>query len=369
MHPTSTPTAAQETTPAVVRAALQELSDAFIIHPDDWEALLPDQQAAVLASPHPDAALRQLVDHGLLTEYQAGRLRLGQTFGLVLGNYRVLGHLGAGGMGVVFRAEHVRQRQPVAIKVLTLARDESGPALHRFLGEIQAVGQLRHPNIVAAFDSGTLASSVPEGPVLHYFVMEYVAGQDLEEMVVEHGPLPPGQASDIAWQVASALVAAHAQHLIHRDIKPSNVLVTSAGQAKLLDFGLTRRPDLRLTEPGTALGTLQYIAPEQAQDASTVDGRADVFGLGATLFWCLTGRPPFPTQGTIARDLLSRLRQPPPSVRTYQPHLPPELDDVVRRMMAVNPDDRYPTPIAVMAALEPFRVRPESTVTDRSTSD
>src|SRR5947209_673284 len=238
MSEPSTPSPKADFCPVSMRAALQDLLDANIILAEDWDALSAEQQVEVLGGNEPDEVLRRLVEIGLLTDYQAGRLRLGQTFGLVLGKYRVLGHLGAGGMGVVFRAEHVRLRRQVAIKVLSLPRDESGPALHRFLGEIRAVGQLRHPNIVAAFDAGEMVSPVPEGPVLHYFVMEYVAGQDLEELVLEHGPLTPGQACDVACQVASALVEAHEQDLIHRDLKPSNVLLTPAGQAKLLDFGL-----------------------------------------------------------------------------------------------------------------------------------
>src|SRR5207302_355348 len=143
----------------------------------------------------------------------------------------------------------------------------------------------------------------------------------------------------------------HKFNLVHRDIKPSNILITPEEQAKLLDFGLAQQLDHRMTEPGTVLGTIDYMAPEQAQDASAVDVRADIYGLGATLFWCLTGEPPFPSQGNIARDLAYRLNQPPPSVRTHHPEIPGALDTVVTRMLATKPEDRYATPQALMRAL------------------
>jgi response regulator RpfG family c-di-GMP phosphodiesterase len=347
-------TAASQSAVPSVQSALRELLDSTLLLAEDWEALPDEARDDLLSCEDPEQVLRRLVGHGLLTAYQAERLRSGQTFGLVLGNYRVLDRLGVGGMSVVFRGEHVRMRRPVALKVVALHRDESGPALTRFLGEIRAVAQLRHPNIVAAFDAGEVVSPVVDLPVLHYFAMEYVPGQDLDDRVAMSGPLAPGQACDIAYQVAAALAEAHKHPLVHRDIKPSNILVTPEGQAKLLDFGLARRFHHRLTEPGAVLGTIEYVAPEQVRDASAVDARADVYGLGATMFWCLTGRQPFPSQGHLTQDLLRRLKQPAPSVRTYAQHLPLELDTVVSRMMASDPDDRYPTAEAVMSALSPF---------------
>src|SRR5262249_41510594 len=145
-----------------------------------------------------------------------------------------------------------------------------------------------------------------------------VEGYDLDQIVERHGPLPPVQACDIIHQTACALGEAHKHQLVHRDIKPSNILVTSEQQAKLLDFGLALCYDHRLTDPGTVLGTLDYLAPEQAKDASSVDIRADLYSLGGTLFWCLTGRTPFPAQGNMVQELSERLNQPPPSVRTWR---------------------------------------------------
>ena len=221
------------------------------------------------------------------------------------------------------------------------------------------VAQLRHPNIVAAIDAGKAVSAVSDGSLsdaleLRYFAMDYVPGQDLEEYVQVQGPLSPGRACSLGCQIASALTETHKFGLVHRDIKPSNILVTSEGQAKLLDFGLMRHFNTRLTQPGTVLGTLDYMAPEQAQDASTVDIRADLYGLGGTLYWCLTGKLPFPPCVSPTETLIRRLTQPPPSPRQHVPDIPTQLEAVLVRLLATNPDDRYQTPHAVMQALVPF---------------
>ncbi len=223
---------------------------------------------------------------------------------------------------------------------------------------MRAIAQLQHPNIVGALDAGEISGPDCHDPVLHYFVMELIAGQNLEKYIETHGLLAPAQACDLAYQVAGALMEAHKHQLVHRDIKPPNILITPEGQAKLLDFGLARRFHSRATEPGAVLGTVGFMAPEQIRDASSVDARADIFGLGCTLFWCLTGRTPFPSQGNILTDLLGRSEQP-PSVRAFEPGVPPGLDAVVARMMATNPDERYPTAEAVTRALLPF-LKPES---------
>ena len=216
------------------------------------------------------------------------------------------------------------------------------------------IAQLRHPNIVTAIDAGKAASGDPDCTELRYFVMDYVPGQDLEEYVQTQGPLSPARACSLACQVASALAETHKFGMVHRDIKPSNILVTSEGQAKLLDFGLMRHINTRLTQPGTVLGTLDFMAPEQAQDASTVDIRADLYGLGGTLYWCLTGKLPFPPCVSPSETLIRRLTQPPPSPREHVPDLPADLEAVLLRLLATNPDDRYPSPQAVMQALMPF---------------
>lgn len=339
---------------------LQRLQKEKLILTEDWERLSDTIQSALTRhATDEEMLLPLLVEHGLITEYQAGRIAAGTTFGLILGNYRVLERIGAGGMGIVFKAEHIYMRRMAAIKVLPLGSEDNSVVLQRFYSEMRMVAQLLHPNIVVAFDAGRLDHHEPYGQSLLYFVMEYLEGHDLEQFVDRHGPMPVIQACDIMHQIASALLEAHKHKLVHRDIKPSNILVTSEQQAKLLDFGLARCFDSRLTDPGTVLGTLDYLSPEQAKDASTVDIRTDIYGLGGTLFWCLTGEPPFPSDGNMVQDLARRLNQPPPSVRRHQPEISQELDDIIQRMMATDPEDRFPTPEAVQQALLPF-LRPDS---------
>ncbi|MBY0528270.1 MAG: protein kinase [Gemmataceae bacterium] len=337
---------------------LADLLGSSIILDEEWQGLSDDRRRDLANCRERRALLDELVAERLLSRYQATQISAGRIFSLVLGNYRVLDRLGSGGMGVVLKAEHLRMRRLVAIKVMTLPagyRDDQ--MLARFYAEMRSVAQLQHPNIVAAIDAGESVGQDPDSPVQHYFVMEYVPGEDLETHVAVHGTLSPEHACDIAYQVASALDEANKHELVHRDIKPSNILVTPDHQAKLLDFGLARHFHHRVTEPGTVLGTPDYLAPEQARDASTVDIRADVFGLGGTLFWCLTGRTPFVPQPSITLDLAVRLTQSAPSVRSVRPDVPPELDVVVSRMMALKPENRYATPQAVMRALLPFLPR------------
>lgn len=345
-------------TPGTGQALLVQLLDTAIISAEDWENLSSSVRTRFRETSNTTEILSLLTEHALLTDYQAGRIEAGTTHGLILGNYRVLDRLGAGAMGVVFRAEHCRMRRQVAIKVLPVQSGQNQELLLRFFTEMRAVAQLQHPNIVAAIDAGDTVGDGSDTPVLHYFVMEYVPGNDLEKYVEKQGPLPIVQACDLAYQVASALAEADKHHLVHRDIKPSNVLVTPDGQSKLLDFGLARHFRHRNTEHGTLLGTLDYMAPEQVQDAASVDIRADIYALGATLYWCLTAKPPFATDGTLIQAVARRLKHSAPSVRDRRPEVPVGLDAVLVRMMALKPEDRYATPQAVMQALLPF-LRPE----------
>jgi response regulator RpfG family c-di-GMP phosphodiesterase len=337
-----------------VQAVLQELRGSSLILAEDWEALADDRRQQLLAAAHLNELWTRLVEYRLLTSFQVERIKCGDSFGLILGNYRLQDVLGSGGMGVVYRAEHMRLRREAALKVLTLSHGQDLQMLLRFFNEIRAVAQLQHPNIVAAIDAGEVAHPRPDQPVLHYFVMEYVPGQNLKDYVQAHGPLPVAKACDLVHQVASALAEAHRHHLVHRDIKPSNIRVTPDDQAKLLDFGLARHFRHRFTEPGLVLGTIDYIAPEQLRSSSEVDIRADIYGLGGTLYWCLTSRPPFESRGSFAQDVAYRLQQAPPSARFWRPDLPEDLDAVIMRMMALDPADRYQTPEAVMRALLPF---------------
>ncbi len=339
-------------------SVLDELLVKSYVLAEDWKQLPPEIQQQVVRSHDRATVLSLLVEHGLLTGYQASRIEAGSTFGLVLGNYRVLERLGAGGMAVVFKAEHVEMRHLVAIKVLPFSWGQDERLRSRFSAEMRVVARLRHPNIVAALDAGHVRGDDPDTPVLWYLVMEYVPGKDLEEYVLAQGPLPVQKACNVAYQIASALDEIHKFRLVHRDIKASNIMVTSTDEAKLLDFGLSRQLDAsaqgRVTQPGTLLGTIDYMAPEQARDASTVDIRADIYGLGVTLYWCLTGQLPFPpltgSAGSPRRAL--------PAVSLLAPDVPREMEHVLARMTAFDPAARYAEPRAVLHALLPF-LRPE----------
>ena len=335
---------------------LEELMREKLLLPDDLDGLNEDQLTALYATTERKQALAQLVEFGLLTPYQAERIESGKLHGLVLGNYRVLDRIGSGGMGTVYKAEHIQLRRLAAVKIVAIhtERGDWQRLFMRFRSEIRAVAQLRHPNIVQALDAGEIPPPDSESPALCYYVMEFVQGQDLETLVNQQGPLPIGQACEVIYQVASALHEIHCHRLVHRDIKPSNIVLTAEGKAKLLDFGLVRHLRHRVTEVGTVLGTVDYMAPEQASDASSVDIRADIYSLGGTLFWCLTGRQPFPSQGNLAEDLLLRRKQMPPSARALRPEIPPGLDAVIATMLHPDREKRYPEPKAVMNALVPY---------------
>jgi response regulator RpfG family c-di-GMP phosphodiesterase len=332
---------------------LEELLRRSVVLREDWDAQ-PAVHEEARRQTSSDRLLDKLLEWKLLTPYQAGCVRDGKLSGLVFGNYRILDRLGAGGMGVVFKAEHLFLRREVALKILPNPFDDDLHLLGRFLTEIRTVAHLQHPNIVAALDAGKTRGSDVEPVNFYYFAMEYVPGIDLERLVRDSGPLSLEKASQVVCQVAGALAEAHRHNLIHRDIKPSNILVTPEGQAKLLDFGLARQHQGRhLTQPGTVLGSPDYMAPEQAHGGN-VDHRADLYALGGAFCWCLTGSTPFPPRGSFAEDLAARQTQQPPLVRRARPELPAEIDSVVARMMALRPEDRYPTAQAVMNALLPF---------------
>jgi putative two-component system response regulator len=329
---------------------LEELLQRGIVNGRELDALPKGARGIVTRQEQAGRLLVQLVDFKLLTSYQADRIRSGKVHGLMMGHYRVRDRLGVGNAGVVFRGQHRETDQEVAIKVLIPPRGQDSVPILRFFAERKTVAQLTHPGIVRAVDVGEVTSDDPDEPILYYYVMEYVPGVDLEQHVRKEGPMDPAVACDVAYQVADALAEAHRHNLVHRDIKPANILLTVKGRALLLDFGLVRQLHSRQTEPGTLLGLLEWIAPEQVKDAHKVDIRADIYSLGCTLFWCLTATSPFGK----SRDLMGLASTPPPSVRSIRHDLSPELDAAVARMMAPRPDQRPATPQAVMEALGPF---------------
>ena len=297
-----------------------------------------------------------LVGFHALTRYLATRAIAGQYHGLAFGGYRVLDRLGSGTVGVVFRGEHTTLRRPVAIKAVNLVPELTPGVVARFFREVRLLSQIDHPNVVAVHDAGRLPEAEGQ-PGMAYFVMDLVPGGDLENRVYEQGTAAVGVAAEWGRQAARALAACHAGGFVHRDVKPSNLLLTATGGVKLIDFGLAREFASTLTGPGTLLGSLEFLAPEQLQDAPTAGEPADVYGLGATLFWVLTGQLPYPQQ-TRASEVIAAIQAGPPRrLRDLRPDLPPALDALVTRMLARHPGGR-PTAAQVAAELGQFTADP-----------
>jgi eukaryotic-like serine/threonine-protein kinase len=293
-----------------------------------------------------------LICDGLLTEYQARVILQGGEQKFMLGSkYRVLDLLGEGGMGTVYLCEHKHMRRRVAIKVLSSEKCQNPVLMERFQKEARAVAMLDDPNIVRAHD-------VDWDGKVPFLVMEYVEGTNLQKLIEDNGPLHHSRAVNYMAQTTSGLHHAFEAGLVHRDIKPANILVDRRGIIKILDLGLARlahESEAHLTNPedGGLLGTADYLAPEQALNASTVDVRADIYSLGATMYFLLTGKPPFP-DGTVAQKLIKHQTVMPKAPNTFDPEIPQGLNDVVMRMMAKNPNNRYATPGEVFDALQPW---------------
>ncbi len=299
----------------------------------------------------PPDLLDRLVRDQVLTPFQADRIAAGKYKGFVLGSYVILGRVGGGGMGQVYLAEHAEMRRLVAVKVLPVPLTEEPLARERFLREARAAAALDHPHIIKVFDLNR------EGRLL-YLVMEYLIGVNLQELVARDGPLSVEAAVSVAAQVCHGLAHAHERGLVHRDVKPANVLLDATGTAKLLDLGLVRSEadvDSRLTaEYGSAiLGTADYVAPEQAVNSSTVDDRADLYSLGATLYFLLAGRPLFPEGGAAQKLMWQQWKLPEP-LATFRPDLPPGLWEVVAKAIAKRKEDRHQSAVEFAAALAPF---------------
>lgn len=302
----------------------------------------------------PKALIQELLARGWLTSFQANHLLEGRDKELVLGSCLLLKPLGEGAMGRVYQARHGKLGQVVALKVIRQERLEHPDAIRRFQREIQAAAQLSHPNVVRAFDADQVGGT-------HFFVMEYVQGADLARLVKQAGPLSLGRACDCIRQAALGLQHAHEHGLIHRDIKPSNLLVTLDWGVKLLDMGLARvahpgeasEGSSLLTQEGSVMGTPDYVAPEQALDPHSADIRADIYSLGCTLYFLLTGQVPFPG-GTLTEKLLHHQMDEPVSVTVLRPEVPKVLAKVVGRLMAKRPEERWQTPAEVAKVMAAF---------------
>lgn len=323
----------------------------------DWllrKGFLSDSTAKELEdTPDPYALGVELAQRGYLTQYQVKKVFKGKGDSLVLGPYRILDRIGAGGMGRIYRAWHTRLKLPVAVKMIHREHLDSTRAMERFAREIETAAHLEHPNIVLIRDAG-------EEGGRPYLIMDFVDGRDLHDVVHEGGPLPIAQACEFARQAALGLQHAFERGVVHRDIKPGNLLVTNDTPpvVKVLDFGLARfkdeqRPEGPITQFGAVLGTVEYMAPEQALSASSADARSDVYSLGCTLYYLLAGQSPF-SGGTMVEKLAVRLAGGPPSIRSLRADVPESLDKVLAKVMAREPSARYQTPLEFAQALEPF---------------
>lgn len=356
--------------------------NAFLTDLREFQILSPEQLSETVNQlqrqfPSSRALAQELLRRNWLTPFQANQLLAGQGKSLLLGPYRMLQRLGEGGSGQVFKAEHVMMKRRVALKFLRAELVADQEMRRRFEREIQVISQLTHPHVVQAYDAGTVGNT-------YFLAMEYVEGQDLNQLVKKSGPLPVDQACDYIRQAALALQHIHQQGLVHRDIKPSNLMLcepaltavkagadrdrtVAMGPAaiarpvatiKLLDLGLARLHHLNgadrtrslTANDSMTMGTLDYLAPEQAVNFHAVDGRADIYSLGCSFYYLLTGHPPF-TEGTVAEILMKHQNVDPPPVSQERPDMPPWGAALIQKMMAKRPEDRVQTAAEVAAAL------------------
>ncbi|MCE2800277.1 MAG: protein kinase [Planctomycetaceae bacterium] len=318
--------------------------EAFAAH---REVLASESDPALLQDPI--AVCKSFEDAGLLTRWQSEKILQGKYKGFFLGKHKLLGHIGSGGMSSVYLGEHMVLKHRRAVKVLPKSKLGKTSYLERFQREAKAIASLSHPNIVRAYD-------IDNEKDTHYIVMEYIEGVDLQILVKKHGPLPYPLVADYIAQAAHGLQHAHDQGLIHRDVKPANFLINTDGVIKVLDLGLALFQDqddasLTMEYNDKVLGTADYLAPEQALNSHTVDNRADIYGLGCTMYFLLTGHPPFP-DGSISSRIIKHQNTMPPDIRVNRPDCPGELDGICVKMMQKDAKFRYQECNQVAQALE-----------------
>jgi serine/threonine-protein kinase len=282
-----------------------------------------------------------------------GRLRREVFEARQLGQYKLRRRLGGGGMGEVFLAEHQLMKRPCAIKVIRPERTEDPTALARFEREVRATAKLSHWNNIDIYDYGRTDDGT------FYYVMEYLPGKSIAELIKEYGPMSISRVIYLLRQICDALTEAHQAGLVHRDIKPANIFAAKRGGfydvGKLLDFGLVKplsgMDEAHLTQTGSITGSPQYMSPEQAMGEDEPDSRSDIYSLGAVAYFMLTGRPPFDDERPL-RVLLQHATEPPPPPSQLRPTVPEDLEQVILRCLGKKPDDRYQSAVDLAEALD-----------------
>ncbi len=304
---------------------------------------------ATRTSPQNDGLLRLLVTRGYLTRWQARQLKAGQSKGFFLGDYKLLTPLGAGGTGQVFKAQHSQRNEAVALKILS-RRTQISDAVERFRREARAALKLQHPHIVRTFEL------CHQGP-MYFIVMEYVNGKTLKQKVDTEGRLSVEQAARVGHDISSALEHARSLGMVHRDIKPSNIMIDADGTSKLADMGLVKffgqrtEESAGITRTGFFMGSVDYCAPEQAEDAREADAASDLYSLGCTLYFCLTGGPPF-TEGTDVQKIMAHRYEEPIRIDELNPQVPENFANLIHHnLMAKKPNERFPSPEDAAKAL------------------
>jgi len=330
---------------------LKHLTNSGVMPAEEIRALQASLPAEKLTPDNCQEFVRELVRLKKLTPFQATEIYKGQHTALVLGNYVLLDLLGQGGMGTVYKAEHRRMKRVVALKVMSADATKSPATVQRFRREVQAAARLDHPNIVTAHDADEALGT-------HFLVMQFVEGTNLSALVKAQGPLNVAQGLSNILQAARGLAYAHSAGVVHRDIKPANLLLDRNGTVKILDMGLARLdPGIEhdaqseLTSTGAVMGTVDFMSPEQAVDTKQADARSDVYSLGCTLFYLLTGKTMY-SGDSIMKKLLAHRDQPVPRLTSTFSDIPEDIDRLLQKMVAKRPDDRYQTMAEVVAALE-----------------
>lgn len=346
-HPALAAPAKGHAMPVKVDALLDQAVKAGLLHDDlsvARDALPLDKRDS------PEDVLTELVRRGKLTSFQAKHILKGKAKALVLGSYILQEPLGQGGMGMVFRARHSLMERTAAIKLLPPSLDKNPENVQRFLREVKAAAKLEHPNIVQAYDAGSANGR-------YFLAMECVEGKTLDRLVKDRGRLPVSIAVDYVVQAARGLAFAHQRNIIHRDIKPSNLILGPKNRVQILDMGLARIMDsgpaksVHLTGVDTSMGTVDFMAPEQALELKMADARSDVYSLGCTLYFLIRGDVMFAGAPSTSR-MLAHQQKDPPSLSEGRSDVPLRLDAVYQRMVAKRPEDRYATAAEALAELQ-----------------